>query len=96
MEKGPNGRSHLPTGSQPAAAALREQGQRGRAEPSAADPVRGGPSRTHCASSDGTSLFAAAPASYDTHFKKRRKMSPVSARMSPRSRSSGGAPVQRE
>lgn len=44
------------------------------AEPSPADPGRGGPSRTHCASSDGTSLFAVAPASYDTHFKKRRKI----------------------
>ena len=69
----------------PRVSSLRGEGQLGRAEPSPADPGRGGPSRTHCASSDGTSLFAVAPASYDTHFKKEEENSP-------RSRSRRGAP----
>ncbi|GAA6224526.1 uncharacterized [Lates japonicus] len=72
MEKGPKRMQSSADNQQPRG----EEGQKGRGEPSPSDPGRNGPSRTHCASSDGTSLFAVAPASYDTHFKKRRKMSP--------------------
>ncbi|KAL3976524.1 aldehyde dehydrogenase (NAD+) [Sarotherodon galilaeus] len=52
------------------------RGPAGRAQPNAADLDRAGPSRTDCASSDGTSVFAVAPASCDTHFKRGGKCRP--------------------
>lgn len=64
------------------------RGPGGRAQPNAADLDRAGPSRTD--SSDGTSVFAVAPASCDAHFKRGGKCR-LCAYFA-QSRSKGGAP----